>query len=600
MLDSLLCDGDWFDEEPHVREVVRNRHQILLLAGEILSHEPVGTSDTAFDDGVHWGHIQLVEMLWGCAAVGVWPADRRDDDGALLEVGIVGVGDDADSFVAQHEMVLAGRKPTVLAREHLDIGSVDTNTERPDQRLSRLGGRLGRLDADGGVLPTAERDGVHTPALGPGDKRFIVNRVNAFYVIEPAMDRHTQLYRLYEEFDTGTIRARRDFVDLFPPVDSRVALAYWRDASDRLERDRAEVRQTFPETGEAFATIATLATRDQAFTALDLLGKHGRALNVLVLDVDETLRSAGKTDNEIPRQTLHLLTEFYEAGVPIVVCTGQTLENVKGFLNQGLGNELVHSGELSVVYEAGNGVFTPGHGADTKQLLYERLDEDVRNVFDYVRSHVLADAPERIRHGCHLQGNEFNVTLKPNFETGSDRAGKIIDEALRYQVDLLGEAVAAERDLDGPATEWARKHYAAADPEIQLVLDRLDSLPAGNVDIPDTAQSLFDVIDVAYYEADAAEIGSLELNKVAGVEAALDVLGVTDPFGLVMGDSKSDLRVMRWVHDHDSGIAAAPNHASTDVLAHVQETDDLVFDRGAADDTLRMAYALNELAALNP
>ncbi|MFB6220157.1 MAG: HAD family hydrolase [Halolamina sp.] len=413
------------------------------------------------------------------------------------------------------------------------------------------------------------------------------------------MDRHDQLYRLYEEFDTGTIRARRDFVDLFPPVDSRVALAYWRDASDRLDRNRAEIREAFPEVGDAFATLATLATRDQAFTALDLLGKHGRAVDVLVLDVDETLRSAGNTDNEIPRQTLHLLTEFHEAGVPIVVCTGQTLENVKGFLNQGLGNELVHSGDLSVVYEAGNGVFTPGHGADTKQLLYERLDGDVRGVFDYVRSHVLADAPERLRHGCHLQGNEFNVTLKPNFETGSERAREIIDTALRYQVDLLGEAIAAERSLAGPAEQWSRQYYAGEDPEIDMVLDRLDALPETEHDIPAPARELFEVIDVAYYEADAAEIGSLELNKVAGVEAAFDVLGVDEPFALVMGDSKSDLRVMRWVHENEYGIGAAPEHASPDVLEHVRETDDLVFDRGAADDTLRMAYALNELAAID-
>ena len=412
------------------------------------------------------------------------------------------------------------------------------------------------------------------------------------------MDRHERLYRLYEEFDTGTIRARRDFVDLFPPVDSRVALAYWRDASDRLERNRAEIREAFPDVGEAYATVATLASRDQAFTALDLLGSYGRALNVLVLDVDETLRSAGSTDNEIPRQTLHLLTEFHEAGVPIVVCTGQTLENVKGFLNQGLGNELVHSGDLSVVYEAGNGVFTPGHGADTKQLLYERLDEDVRAVFDYVRSHVLSDAPDRLRHGCHLQGNEFNVTLKPNFQTGSEHAEEIIDEALCHQVDLLGEAVASVCERSGPAKEWARTHYAAVDPEIETVLGRLDSLPE-TVDIPDPAKSLFEVIDVAYYEADAAEIGSLELNKVAGVEAALSVLGVDDPFTLVMGDSKSDLRVMRWVQEQEYGIAAAPEHASTDVLDHVRATDDLVFGPGAADDTLRMAYALNELAALD-
>src|SRR5699024_106615 len=126
----------------------------------------------------------------------------------------------------------------------------------------------------------------------------------------------------------------------------------------------------------------------------------------------ETLRSAGGTDNEIPRETLHYLTELHEAGIPVVICTGQTLENVKGFAIQGLGSELVHSGTLSIVYEAGTGVFTPGHGSETKKLLYERLDERIQDVFYALRSRVLPEAPDRIREGCHLQGNEFNVTLK--------------------------------------------------------------------------------------------------------------------------------------------------------------------------------------------
>src|SRR5699024_223296 len=132
----------------------------------------------------------------------------------------------------------------------------------------------------------------------------------------------------------------------------------------------------------------------------------------------ETLRSAGRTDNEIPRETLHYLTRFHEAGVPIVICTGQTLENVKGFAIQGLGSELVHSGTVSIVYEAGTGACTPGHGVDTKKLLYYDLDDEIQEIFYGLRSRVLPDAPEAVRQGCHLQGNEFNITLKPNAETG--------------------------------------------------------------------------------------------------------------------------------------------------------------------------------------
>ena len=438
------------------------------------------------------------------------------------------------------------------------------------------------------------------------------------------MERYDQLYRLYDEYDAATLRALQNFVDLFPPVDSRVALGHWQEASDELDDRKAEVRDAFPETGETFCDLAARATRDQAFTALDLYAKYDRGVNVLVLDVDETLRSAGGTDNEIPRETLHLLTEFHEAGMPIVVCTGQTLENVKGFLIQGLGNEIVHSGNLSVVYEAGTGVFTPGHGADTKRLLYDDLDRDVRAIFDAVRSRVLSEAPERLRRGCHLQGNEFNVTLKPNFETGSDEAREVIDRALLYELDLLGSAVAEEvgateaddhdaeevrAEADEAASEaddemptahdWARAYYAAQDPEIRGVLESEGETPdCDPEDVPDPVRDTFERIDVAYYEADAAEIGSLELNKVVGVESAFDVLGIDDPFAAVMGDSKSDLRVMKWVADEGAGIAAAPEHSSRDVLDHVIRTDELVFDRGKAGDVLRTIYALNRLANL--
>ncbi|SEH15273.1 Hydroxymethylpyrimidine pyrophosphatase [Natronorubrum sediminis] len=416
------------------------------------------------------------------------------------------------------------------------------------------------------------------------------------------MERYDLVYQLYDEYDTGTLREYQAFVDVFPAVDSRVALEHWQDANEELERRKNEIRADFA-AGETFAEIASRASRDQAFTALDLEAKYGRAVNVLVLDVDETLRSAGGTDNEIPRDTLHVLTEFHEAGVPIVICTGQTLENVKGFAIQGLGSEIVHSGELSIVYEAGTGVFTPGHGEATKQLLYEELDETIRNVFDDIRSRVLPEAPGDLRRGCHLQGNEFNVTMKPNYETGSSKVRETIDTALVYLIDLLADAVGTHLgdDIESEETvvDWTRAFYAAQDPEIRAVLESEGGYPDLDADeLPATLESVLERIDVAYYEADAAEIGSLELNKVVGVERSLDVLGVDDPFSLVMGDSKSDLRVMRWVDENDAGISAAPEHASQDTLEHVLETDELVFDRGKSVDVLRTVYALNRLARL--
>ena len=409
------------------------------------------------------------------------------------------------------------------------------------------------------------------------------------------MDLYDRLYELYAEFDTGTLRAYREFVDLFPPLDSRVALDRWEEANAALTERRERIERAFAD-GAVLSEVAAMADREAAFTALDLHGTYGRAPNALVLDVDETLRSAGDTDNEIPRETLHLLTEFAERDVPLVICTGQTLENVKGFLIQGLGNELVHSGDVSVVYEAGAGVFTPGSGADTKRLLYDGLADEVRGVVDDVRDGVLRAAPERVRRGCHLQGNEFNVTLKPNHETGSDDAEAVIDEAMAHLLGLVGDAVGERTGVDDGAAA-ARAFYADADPEIAGALERAGADVADPV--PAEAAALFERLEVALYRADAAELAAADLDKAAGVEASLDVLGVDDPFVCVMGDSKSDRRVMEWAADDGAGVAAAPEHASASVLDHVRATDDLVFAPGGAADVLRTMYAWRCLADLN-
>ena len=169
-----------------------------------------------------------------------------------------------------------------------------------------------------------------------------------------------------------------------------------------------------------------------------------------------------------------------------------------------------------------------------------------------------------------------------------------------YLMDVLESSVTEALDVDAPGEGYARAYYAEADPEIRGVLESTGEQPAvAPADAPDGLLELFERIDVAYYEADAAEIGSLELNKVVGVENALSVLGIEDPFALVMGDSKSDLRVMRWATEHDAGIAAAPEHASGDVLEFVLGTDELVFDRGDAAEMLRTAYAMSRLARLD-
>lgn len=58
------------------------------------------------------------------------------------------------------------------------------------------------------------------------------------------------------------------------------------------------------------------------------------------------------------------------------------------------------------------------------------------------------EAYAEIARGCHLQGNEFSVTLKPNHETGTDDARAVIDEGLRHQIDSLERAVADETRIE--------------------------------------------------------------------------------------------------------------------------------------------------------
>jgi hydroxymethylpyrimidine pyrophosphatase-like HAD family hydrolase len=414
------------------------------------------------------------------------------------------------------------------------------------------------------------------------------------------MEKYDQLYHLYQTTDTETLRAYQEFVDLFPPLRSTVALDQWDAVRAELDERKTAISEEFPTTGETYAELAARLTREEAFTALDLYSKYDRRVNVLVLDVDETLRSAGDTDNEIPRSTLHLLTQFHEQGVPIVVVTGQTLENVKGFMIQGLGNEVVSSGNMSIVFETGNAVFTPGHGSDTKRLLYERLDPEIVAVFDAVRGRVLSDAPESVVHGCHLQGNEFNVTLKPNAEVGSEAAAEVIDEAVCHLCALVGRAVAdaVGESIDDPAA--LARTYFARDPELARVFAEAGvSADADLEAAPEAVLDILERIDVGYYEADAVELVSLELDKATGVREAFDVLGIDDPFGIVMGDSKSDLRVMEWVAEADAGISAAPEHASQAVLDHVRAHDDLVYEPGEASSVLHIVYGLNLLADLD-
>jgi len=411
------------------------------------------------------------------------------------------------------------------------------------------------------------------------------------------MSVYDRLYEAYARPDSRQIRELRVLVGLYPPLDSPIALGYWEDARDRLY---GHIQQITRETGEPWiADILAKATREEAFTAADLAARYGRSVEALVLDVDETLRSAGTTDNEIPRETLYHLTELHEQGIPIIICTGQTLENVKGFAIQGLGTAIAHAPTFSIVYESGTGVFAPGHGADTKRLLYDELEPPIPSIFTKVRSRILTEAPKQIAEQMHLQGNEFNVTLKPNFDVGTSPAEEVVIDGMHHLMETVGGVLSEELDGSREAAETTaavKCWFAERDREIASVLEARNETPP-EVAIDQALEAVLERLDIAVYPADAAELSSLDLNKAHGVQAALEVLGIDDPFLLVMGDSKSDLRVMRWIDESDAGIAAAPRHASGAVLEHVYSTDALVFEPGDAASVLRTVDVLNQLIA---
>jgi len=263
------------------------------------------------------------------------------------------------------------------------------------------------------------------------------------------MERHDLLYRLYDEFDVETLREYQSLVDLFPPVDSRVALEHWEDAGEELARLKREIREALP-AGATFAEVAAYADREAAFTALDLHARYDRAVNALVLDATRRSGPRAARTTRSPRDAPHAADGAARRRRADRYLHRSDAGECEGVHDPGARQRTRPPGRFSIVYEAGNGVFTAGHGSRTKCLLYEDLDEAVRGVFGAVRSRVLPDAPENVRRGCHLQGNEFNVTLKPNFETGGADAEAVIDDGLIHLIDLLGEVVVDRiaEDLD--------------------------------------------------------------------------------------------------------------------------------------------------------
>jgi len=419
------------------------------------------------------------------------------------------------------------------------------------------------------------------------------------------MERYDQIYRLYRDFDTETLEAYQDFVDLFPPVDSRVALDHWEEATDELERRKAEIRDGFDEEGGVYADLAAALSRDQAFTALDLATEYERPINALVLDVDETLRTAGQTDNEIPATSSTGSTSCTRTGCPSSSVPGRPWRTSRDSLIQGWGtNSSTRRPQyrLRVGQRRVHARSRPGHEA--APLRGPRRRDNGR-----VRGRALAHhhrSPDEDPTGLSPPGQRVQRDAEAergDRDTGGQRSDRsCVGVRRRPAGRRRGRTGRGRRrvERDGGRPGVVGEGALQPDPEIAQVLRSRDALPDVDADdAPEDLARILERIDVAYYEADAAEIVSLELDKAAGVEAAFDVLGVEDPFALVMGDSKSDLRVMQWLEERDAGLAAAPKHSSRDVLDHVIRTDELLFDEGDAASVLELVAGTNLFAELD-
>lgn len=402
---------------------------------------------------------------------------------------------------------------------------------------------------------------------------------------------------MYDNFDTSHIYDLQKQIDLLSEFGGCANSSKMDNAIQRLETKKSKIQTHFSENEGVYISFASYVNRDQAKVAQKLRRTHDEKINTLVLDIDDTLRLPEEGNNQIPPETLNLIKEFWREGLNIIISTGQTLEYAKGLFTQGMGDEFVNSGDVSFVYEAGAGVFTPHHGDKTKLQVYEGVEEKLRRIFNQMR---LRPLPDELQSFCHIQGNEFNYTLKPNFETGTKRAKDAIDWALVYLLDLLEQSIRyVEYDQAGQRG-WARAYYANTDGRIRSVLKEQDQLSDSvGVEIPDSWTRLFDQITVDYYKGDAIEVRLSELNKAAGVKKALEVLEVSDPSIFMMGDSKTDLKVMEWVTANGIGIVAAPDHASSAVLDHVRASDGLVFDHTDGAHALRTVYGFNKITELD-
>lgn len=311
---------------------------------------------------------------------------------------------------------------------------------------------------------------------------------------------------------------------------------------------------------------------------------------VLVLDLDGTLRDLEATDGQVPLATISALIGALKARprLRLVFNTGQTLAHVLGLLQQVLGRRLVHSGRVAVVYERGAGVYLPGAESTHKLQLFAELDWRLLRTFDRIRARIFQDCSSELGWGCldyHVPGSEFNVAIKPNAPEGSAAAKAITHVAAPFLVRLLARAASEETGLASTALEAALlAHLRAQNPRTVGVLPEP---PEGLPEVPDWLR-----VSMFYFPGDMTGLSATDLSKVNGLRAVLRSWGLENPPTLALGDGAEDLELLREVAAWTDSRIACPENARRDVLELVRSTAGAVYPVGRAEGALEWSGLL--------
>jgi hydroxymethylpyrimidine pyrophosphatase-like HAD family hydrolase len=390
-------------------------------------------------------------------------------------------------------------------------------------------------------------------------------------------------------------------VKQFEKVDSGASVKL----SERLAKLLAPAGERLATAGVKKSAIPVLlrllqeTSGDEITRAFEWLPQWPDPCTLISFDIDGTLRAHRTSSNELPPATLGAFKLLFQdfPDMRFIVATNHTLDDSKGFLFEGFGEERFGGGRFTLVYEQGAGVFTPKLGSSTKISLIPPPTAKSRQLLDAVRIRIMESCSKNV--DCsqfHLQGNEFNVTIKPNFLAETPEAEAIVREAGGVMLQLLAGVIAEQTKEDPVAlTAYLKTYYASENPSLRSL--KTDS-GSGKLRHPQEVEALASSLALGYYPAEAVELTSREVTKLDGFTKARHVLQHASSPVLALGDSPSDFPIFEYLVDHHEGIIACPDAAKDAILEYVTKHRGVVYPRGAAEDVLHAVFAFNHLRAL--